>query len=62
MIQRDTHIECDKCTGKVFVDLTFTDNKDYETYCLKCGKRWFVGIGDEFYSQIREYVEKALVG
>lgn len=55
-------ITCDKCKGKVFVDLTFTDNKNYETFCLRCGKRTFVGPSNSLYKPISEYVQRVLVG
>lgn len=55
-------IKCNKCSGKVFVDLTFTDNKNYEAFCLTCGKRWFVGPQHHLFSTIRDYVHSALVG
>lgn len=55
-------IICNKCAGKVFVDLTFTDNKNYETFCLRCGKRWFIGRSHELYDTIRQYVQAVLVG
>jgi hypothetical protein len=54
-------MKCDKCQGKVFVDLTFTDNKNYETFCLRCGKRVFIGPGDPWFATIRAYVKAALV-
>jgi DNA-directed RNA polymerase subunit RPC12/RpoP len=54
-------IKCNKCGGKVFVDLTFTENKNYETFCLRCGKRNFVGTNNPLYIIIRQYVKSALV-
>lgn len=33
---------CSRCGGKVFLDRTFTDNKNYETFCVICGDRKFV--------------------
>lgn len=54
-------ITCNKCQGKVFVDLTFTDNRNYETFCLRCGKRDFVGPRHELFTVIQEYVKSALV-
>jgi DNA-directed RNA polymerase subunit RPC12/RpoP len=54
-------ITCDKCKGKVFVDMTFTDNKNYETFCLRCGKRTFVGSKNPLYKAISEYVQRVLV-
>lgn len=54
-------IVCSKCQGKVFVDLTFTDNRNYETFCLRCGDRKFVGSNHELYTTIKEYVNRVLV-
>jgi ribosomal protein S27AE len=55
-------IVCGKCGGKVFVDLTFTDNRNFETFCLRCGNRNFVGVHHELFDVIRDYVRAALVG
>lgn len=55
-------ITCDKCTGKVFVDLTFTENKNYEMFCLKCGKRWFINSRHSLFDTVRKYVDSVLVG
>lgn len=41
-------IKCDKCKGAVFLDRTFTDNKNYEVFCILCGKRTFVSKGSSF--------------
>lgn len=41
-------IQCDKCTGAVFVDRTFTENKNYELFCILCGKRTFVNKHSRF--------------
>ena len=54
-------IVCSKCKGKVFVDLTFTDNRNYEAFCLSCGKRWFIGKNHEVYQIVSEYVKSVLV-
>jgi hypothetical protein len=54
-------ITCIKCQGKVFVDLTFTDNRNYETFCLRCGDRKFIGPSHELFTVIKEYVKSALV-
>jgi DNA-directed RNA polymerase subunit RPC12/RpoP len=48
-------ITCKKCQGKVFVDLTFTDNRDYETFCLRCGTRTFVSPKHPQYKIIDEF-------
>lgn len=55
-------IKCGKCQGKVFVDLTFTDNVNYETFCLHCGKRTFVGPSHPIFNLIHNYVKSVLVG
>lgn len=55
-------ITCGKCGGKVFVDLTFTENRNYETFCIKCGKRTFVGRDHELFTTIRDFVRSALDG
>jgi len=54
-------IICDKCGGKGFVDLTFTDNRNYEVFCIICGKRDFVGRDHTLYDTIKEYVRSVLV-
>lgn len=55
-------ITCNKCGGKVFVDLTFTDNRNYEAFCLRCGKRDFIGPSHELFPVFKEFVRSALVG
>lgn len=55
-------IICNKCQGKVFVDLTFTDNRNYETFCLRCGKRTFVGPSHPLFGVIAGFVKASLVG
>lgn len=41
-------MNCGKCGGKVFVDRTFTENKNYEVFCILCGKRTFVSKHSQF--------------
>lgn len=41
-------ISCSKCGGKVFIDRTFTENKNYEVFCIMCGKRTFVSKHSKF--------------
>lgn len=53
-------IKCNKCGGKVFVDLTFTENAAYEAFCLQCGKRDFVGKSHPMYPIISKYVRSAV--
>lgn len=54
-------IVCSKCGGKVFVDLTFTDNVNYEAFCLCCGKRTFVGPSHPLFTTFKNYVKSVLV-
>jgi hypothetical protein len=35
-------IGCKKCTGRVFIDRVFTDNRNFELYCIMCGDRKFI--------------------
>lgn len=35
-------MNCQKCSGRVFLDRTFSDNKNFELYCVMCGDRQFV--------------------
>lgn len=34
---------CVKCRGRVFIDRVFSDNKNFEVYCIMCGDRKFIG-------------------
>lgn len=54
-------IICSKCSGKVFVDFTFTENKNYEAFCLSCGKRWFVGKTNPLFTVFKEYIDSKVV-
>jgi hypothetical protein len=35
-------MKCRKCNGRVFLDRVFTDNKNFELYCILCGDRRFI--------------------
>lgn len=35
-------MKCSKCNGMVYLDRVFSDNLNYETSCLICGKREFI--------------------
>lgn len=39
---------CKKCSGKILVDRTFTDNRNIEVYCIMCGVRKFVSKNGKF--------------
>lgn len=36
-------MKCTKCNGRVFLDRVFSDNMNYETSCIICGARKFIG-------------------
>lgn len=40
-------MNCNRCGGREFLDRVFTDNVSFETSCLHCGKRTFVGKSTE---------------
>ena len=40
-------MNCKKCSGRVFLDRVFSDNKNFETYCILCGDRKFVSKDTE---------------
>lgn len=35
-------MECKRCNGHMFLDRVFSDNKNYEIYCILCGERRFI--------------------
>lgn len=39
---------CTRCKGRTFLDRIFSDNKNYETYCIICGERKFIQKDSEF--------------
>lgn len=41
-------MKCGKCSGKMFVDRTFSDNNNFEIYCIMCGIRKFISKKTEF--------------
>ena len=41
------YMECNRCKGRMFLDRVFSDNKNYETFCIMCGDRKFVSKSSE---------------
>jgi hypothetical protein len=41
-------MNCQRCNGRMFLDRVFSDNKNFEVYCILCGDRKFVSKGTEF--------------
>lgn len=35
-------MKCRRCSGRVFLDRVFSDNKNFETSCILCGDRMFI--------------------
>lgn len=50
-------ITCSKCSGRVFLDRVFSDNKNFELFCVICGDRKFINkdskIGELIYESER---------
>lgn len=44
----DKAMACPKCSGRLFLDRVFSDNKNFELYCVICGARDFVDKESEF--------------
>jgi hypothetical protein len=40
-------VKCRRCNGRVFLDRIFSDNKNFETSCILCGDRRFIGKDTE---------------
>lgn len=40
-------MNCNRCSGRVFLDRVFSDNKNFELYCIMCGDRRFVSKDTE---------------
>lgn len=38
---------CGRCSGKVMIDWTFSDNASFEISCIHCGDRKFIGKDTE---------------
>jgi ribosomal protein S27E len=32
-------IKCNKCRGRMFLDVVFSEYSHYELFCIRCGKR-----------------------
>lgn len=55
-------MKCVKCTGKMFLDRTFSDNKNFELYCMMCGTRKFISKTGRFGQWLEKQEEKLLQG
>lgn len=58
-------IVCRRCNGRAFLDRVYTDNKNFETSCILCGDRRFIGketeIGQWIQKQeLRRMAERSL--
>lgn len=41
-------MKCKRCSGRVFLDRIFSENKNHETSCVMCGDRRFIEKDSEF--------------
>ena len=54
-------IKCRRCGGRAFLDRVYTDNKNFETSCLLCGDRRFIGRETELGQWIQKVEKKRMV-
>lgn len=40
-------MKCRRCNGRIFLDRVFSDNKNFETSCIICGDRRYIGKDTE---------------
>lgn len=40
-------MKCSKCGGRTFLDRAFSENMNYESSCLLCGDRQYIGKDTE---------------
>lgn len=48
-------IKCAKCSGRVFLDRVFSDNVNFELFCIICGDRKFINKD----SEIGEFIDES---
>jgi len=51
-------MKCRRCSGRTFLDRVFSDNKNYETFCILCGDREFINKDSRFGQWLHKH-EKA---
>jgi DNA-directed RNA polymerase subunit RPC12/RpoP len=51
-------VKCQKCSGKMFLDRTFSDNENYEIYCMMCGVRKFISKKTGFGAWLQKVEEQ----
>ena len=54
-------MKCMKCSGKMFLDRTFSDNKNFEVYCMMCGMRKFISKSGKFGAWLEKQEARRLV-
>lgn len=47
-------ITCSRCNGRVFLDRVFSDNMNFEVFCVICGDRKFVSKSSDLGKFIEE--------
>lgn len=53
-------MQCSRCNGRVFLDRTFSENMNYETFCIICGDRQFIGRSTRLGRWLEEQEEARL--
>ena len=54
-------MKCRRCRGRVFLDRVFTDNKNFEMYCILCGAREFVSKSSELGKRLEKMESERMV-
>jgi len=54
-------MDCKRCNGRVFLDRVFSDNKNYELYCILCGDRVFVSKDTELGTWLHKMETKRML-
>lgn len=40
-------MQCKRCNGRMFIDRVFSENRNYEMFCILCGARLFIHKNSE---------------
>jgi hypothetical protein len=50
-------MNCDRCSGRVFIDRVFSQKLHIELFCIMCGKRWMINKETNRFGRWLEQVE-----
>jgi hypothetical protein len=48
---------CRRCSGRVFIDREFSNEYEWETFCLICGERRFIPVRSPLGRAITKWLE-----